>query len=786
MTLDIIVSVKERTMRFATLALIVLATVLVDSADLAAQEPGESPIAAMLRKGVNEFNDLKYADAQKTARDLLGLESISDEFRRQALQLLVAALYPEDKDSQRPDSATKYIKSLIAMGAEFIPRDISWRGLDTLYTRVVLNNRAAAVAVAPGAALADVGTPMKDSLPSIMALVRDGRSTPEVVERANLDCGRFPFEDLDAALAAARRNADLPEALRRMCTRLLVEVDPPNAMLTVAGREVGTVQPRGDLWWVDPGTKVEVAVNNGKGNRSSLAIDMPRGRFVQSKFFLPQDTLVWALTRTPIQVATDLHLFDPGRYSPSTPKPREPVRPNHMNAFLVGTIWGLVSGGAAFGAAMGVPALGCNDSQTVPAGQTWRVRGARYTAGQSVNLGEGMGCTMRISAGSGGGMLLLSSLFSTGKHRGANNRYAEAMKDYPNVYKSWDDRERQTYAESNPDVRQAIANQQTRLAQVQADNTALKLRNAQLPAPQYFVRDMRQVDIRAASRVADAVSDVDTRIPKAAGPNANAVAIVIGNRDYQVQGVPKVDYAIRDAVSMANYLVEAFGFSRDRVILDTNVSSGRLSELFGTASDARAGALADLVQSRPENSVDIFVFYSGHGAPDGTPAKRFLVPVDANPDRLRATGYNIDQLYTNLSALKARSVTVAIDACFTGLSDGGAVFSGRSALGAGKIKVEVTTVGGENTQVYAAAAADQTARWRKDQGHGLFTYFFLKGIQGAADANSDSRISAGELEAYVKQNVGQFALERLSGARQNPEVTAANKEHVLVSFAAPR
>jgi uncharacterized caspase-like protein len=65
----------------------------------------------------------------------------------------------------------------------------------------------------------------------------------------------------------------------------------------------------------------------------------------------------------------------------------------------------------------------------------------------------------------------------------------------------------------------------------------------------------------------------------------------------------------------------------------------------------------------------------------------------------------------------------------------------------------VGTVGGPNTQVFLSTTANQTAKWRRDQGHGLFTYFLLKGLQGSADANGDRTITSGELETYVKSNV---------------------------------
>jgi uncharacterized caspase-like protein len=300
--------------------------------------------------------------------------------------------------------------------------------------------------------------------------------------------------------------------------------------------------------------------------------------------------------------------------------------------------------------------------------------------------------------------------------------------------------------------------------------------------PQIVDRDFTFADNPAPASVAtptaESISDVDMRVPTAASPNANAIAIVIGNRDYSGRSMPKVEFAIKDAKSMKRYLVEAFGFSEDRVLLDTNVTSGRMAELFGSANDASVSRLAELVATRPAGTVDVFVFYSGHGAPAGRPSRKYLVPVDANAARIQANGYAIDQLYKNLTALNAKSVTVAIDAGFGTLS--GDMFSNESA--GGGIEVEVGTVGGLNAQVLTAGTGDQSARWRRDQGHGLFTYFLLRGLQGSADANSDLSITADELQAYLVSNVRTYATERLSGAVQVPEVFTSNPNRVVVQL----
>ena len=747
-----------RLLRKLSVLLFLGAAMLAPASEAAAQQ---NPYADLIAKGKRALDDFDYATADGLWHQLL-TQPLSRQRRIDILQYLVATTYPDDKDHQNKDSAVVLIKQLGNMGVRrMLLKGVSWGGLDSLY--------ASSVADIPPST-------QRDSVADVMSLVGDGYQPLEIADRVNLDCYTFAFEELDLALQRTRNQAGLSDALKRTCSRLLVESDPPNSDLSIKNRDFGQVPDRGQLRWVQPDASAELAVSKG-ATKVSKIVEFPQGKLLHAKFYLPRDTITVPTVRTPEQVADALHVFD--RFRPSTPKPAEPVKPHGMNAFASGMIWGLIAGAGGFAVGQFVSAAGCTVNSTVPAGETWKVRGVRYTSGQSVNLGAGMPCVATLAGGSFGGMFLLSSIIKKSKNSGANSRYADAMRAYPTLVKEWDTRERRAFAQKDPDVAQTIADERTRQQQAQAENSQIKARNANIPEPEIVVRDFNYVNGLGATVArpsgTEAISDVDIRVPSATAPNADAVAIVIGNRDYQ-GGIPKADYAVRDAKSMKRYLVDAFGFSDDRVILDTNATFGRMNELFGGA-DASSSRLAELVGQKPAGSVDVFVFYSGHGGPEGTPKKRFLLPVDAKAGRLRATAYPIDQLYKNLTALPAKSVTVAIDAGFGNLSDLNSMLQNQST-----IDVEVGTVGGANSQVLLGTTGDQLPKWRKDQGHGLFTYFFLKGLQGSADANGDGSISASEIETYVKSNVRTFASERMSGANQVPEVFTTNPNRPVVTI----
>ncbi len=84
----------------------------------------------------------------------------------------------------------------------------------------------------------------------------------------------------------------------------------------------------------------------------------------------------------------------------------------------------------------------------------------------------------------------------------------------------------------------------------------------------------------------------------------------------------------------------------------------------------KTGLIKELETWLPRNvgpNSTVFVYYSGHGAPDVKSGRSYLVPWDGDPLFLDDTAYPVDRLYQKLGELKAKRVIVALDSCFSGL-----------------------------------------------------------------------------------------------------------------------
>lgn len=250
--------------------------------------------------------------------------------------------------------------------------------------------------------------------------------------------------------------------------------------------------------------------------------------------------------------------------------------------------------------------------------------------------------------------------------------------------------------------------------------------------------------------------------------NPYAVAVIIGNRNYlsAKKSVPNVDYAINDARAIKDILVNVKGYREGNIIYLEDATQAEMVSTLGN-KDNHKGRLFNWV--RPES--DVFIYYSGHGAPSLTDGSGYLLPVDADPTTVELNGYPLDTLYQNIAKLPARSITVVIDACFSGSSQGGTITRNASSIALKPITLPKVQNG---INVLTATDVGEIASWDTETQHSLFTSYFLKALSGEADqkpyGNEDRQISLGEVQEFLKQEVTYMA-RRQYGRDQNPQIS---------------
>lgn len=255
-------------------------------------------------------------------------------------------------------------------------------------------------------------------------------------------------------------------------------------------------------------------------------------------------------------------------------------------------------------------------------------------------------------------------------------------------------------------------------------------------------------------------SDVDELPVVKVATNKNAYAVVIGIEQYR-QKLPRADFAIHDAETVTEYLTKVMGYPEENVVTLTNDKASMTDFI---------KYFEKWLPNNVEKDGKVFVYYSGHGAPNPKTGDAFLVPYDGDPSFINETGYPLKKLYESLGRLQAKEVVVALDACFSG---GG----GRSVLAEGARPIVISMKGyiiHPKIMVLSASGGDQISSTYKEKGHGLFTYFMLKGIRGAGDTDGDGDIEIEELYTYLKPQIERTA-RKLYNNEQTPHFVAPEK-----------
>jgi len=258
-------------------------------------------------------------------------------------------------------------------------------------------------------------------------------------------------------------------------------------------------------------------------------------------------------------------------------------------------------------------------------------------------------------------------------------------------------------------------------------------------------------------------SDVD--IPKKTRMNnPDGVAVVIGVESYQY--VANATYAYNDAEVFREYLANTLGYKKSRIKIVTNsrATLAEFSKLLGPNGWISRNVIP--------NKSDVVVYFSGHGIPDTKTKNTGLLPFDVDPNY--SIGLTLKGLYELLGSLNAKSVTVFLDTCFSGQG------REKQTLLADTRGIQIVPKERDipdDVIVLSAATAGQISGPFKEKEHGLFTYYLLKGLAGAADGDGDKKLTIAELAKYVHSKVKEYAA--LKGREQTPELQG-DGEGVLV------
>jgi len=261
-------------------------------------------------------------------------------------------------------------------------------------------------------------------------------------------------------------------------------------------------------------------------------------------------------------------------------------------------------------------------------------------------------------------------------------------------------------------------------------------------------------DTRLAVPENVAPADVDLQVPVTERNNDKTFAVIISNENYR--RMEKVPYALNDGEIFALYCLRTLGIPAANIIHISDATSGMMRE-----------ALDDLSMARriTGDEMKVIFYYSGHGAPDEQTREGYLVPVDASRINENVC-LPMSELYGLLAGLDASSVTVFLDACFSGGERSGGTLMAANGERAVLVKPKLSQLTGK-VVVFSATDADQTALPYADKGHGMFTYYLLRKLR-----DTKGNASLAELEAYLRDKVKKSAFS-INRREQTPTLSVS-------------
>jgi tetratricopeptide (TPR) repeat protein/uncharacterized caspase-like protein len=154
----------------------------------------------------------------------------------------------------------------------------------------------------------------------------------------------------------------------------------------------------------------------------------------------------------------------------------------------------------------------------------------------------------------------------------------------------------------------------------------------------------------------------------------------------------------------------------------------------------------------------VLIYFAGHGFI--FEERAYLAPYDIDPKNIHGTGYSMEDLGGVVgSRIRATYKILLTDACHSGAITPREESTQNEAVNRKLLDLS-------SSMFSLTASRDREQSFESQQfggGHGVFTYYVVKGLEGEADADSNGTVTADELAEYTRYNVRQA-----TGAKQTP------------------
>lgn len=242
----------------------------------------------------------------------------------------------------------------------------------------------------------------------------------------------------------------------------------------------------------------------------------------------------------------------------------------------------------------------------------------------------------------------------------------------------------------------------------------------------------------------------------------NKYALIVGIDEYdnKAQGISTLRFAVRDAASVYETLIDPNkgAFRRENVILLTTQSGEK-------PTDSNIGRALSKLGKLATTEDLVLIYFSGHGYEER--GRSYLLPQNADLEALDYTALERDTFIRQIDNLLAEKVIVILDACHAGGISRGGKGVGKDAALSEKYYEQFAASQG---RALIASCGGGEFSWEDEElGHGVFTGSLVRALSGEADSQpQDGLVSLNEVRRFLEADVTRWAKQR--GKTQTPQV----------------
>jgi hypothetical protein len=252
------------------------------------------------------------------------------------------------------------------------------------------------------------------------------------------------------------------------------------------------------------------------------------------------------------------------------------------------------------------------------------------------------------------------------------------------------------------------------------------------------------------------------------GPTRNRYALIVGVNRFVDPLASDLHFCVPDALGLRDLLGQA-GYTTCCLSDDS-----KESHLLPTKDNIEAALKGILDTAEPDDLV--WLHFSCHGKLVGQDP--YLLVNTTRLLTIEKSGIKVNDLISQLRASACRRVVLTLDACHTGINIGRDLSSSEFIQYAYDLA--------EGSAIISASTADQVSQGRSSLGHGIFTYFLLKGLKGEADRSGKGFVTVDDIKTYTIAQLRKWRIEHGDTLQEPNAQVSAIGDIILVDWRSPQ